>query len=240
LNANNGQAMLSIEEIDTYYGKSHIIQGLSLDVRSHECVALLGRNGAGKTTTLRSIIGLTPPRRGRIRFKQQPTSGLKPYEIARLGVAYVPENRQIFSTLTVMENLQLSVQRARGNGIWGLDHIFELFPRLAERRSNRGNQLSGGEQQMLAIARALMANPELILLDEPTEGLAPLIVETLLGTISEIKKEGLTIVLVEQNVAATRIVADRYYILQQGRCVYHGSRDDFWNKPELQTEYLGV
>jgi branched-chain amino acid transport system ATP-binding protein len=240
LNANNGQAMLSIEEIDTYYGKSHIIQGLSLDVRSHECVALLGRNGAGKTTTLRSIIGLTPPRRGRIRFKQQPTSGLKPYEIARLGVAYVPENRQIFSTLTVMENLQLSVQRARGNGIWGLDHIFELFPRLAERRSNRGNQLSGGEQQMLAIARALMANPELILLDEPTEGLAPLIVETLLGTISEIKKEGLTIILVEQNVAATRIVADRYYILQQGLCVYHGSRNDFWNKPELQTEYLGV
>jgi branched-chain amino acid transport system ATP-binding protein len=232
--------MLRIEAIDTYYGKSHIIQGLSLEVNANECVALLGRNGAGKTTTLRSIIGLTPPRRGGIFLAQKPISGLKPYQIALRGVAYVPENRQIFSTLTVLENLQLSVQRDRGTGIWSLERVFELFPRLAERRTNRGNQLSGGEQQMLAIARALMANPDLILLDEPTEGLAPLIVETLLETIAGIKQEGLTIILVEQNVAATRAVADRYYILQQGKCVYRGDHDDFWAEPDLQTRYLGV
>ena len=236
----DNEAMLHVDAIQTYYGKSHIIQGVSFHVDPHECVALLGRNGAGKTTTLRSIIGLTPPREGQVVLKGQSLKGLKPFEIARRGVTYVPEDRQIFATLTVDENLQLSVQKERTGGPWNLERVFDVFPRLAERRHNRGNQLSGGEQQMLAIARALMANPELILLDEPTEGLAPLIVETLLEIIAGIKKEGLTIVLVEQNVAATRQVADRYYILQQGQLVYDGTNAEFWSQLQLQEKYLGV
>ncbi len=232
--------MLRVDSIHTYYGKSHIIQGVSLTVDAHECVSLLGRNGAGKTTTLRSIIGLNPPRRGDIRFKGKPINGLKPYDIARRGIAYVPENRQIFSTLTVLENLNMSAQKHRASQRWNRDRIFEVFPALAERRHNRGSQLSGGEQQMLTIARALMANPDLLLLDEPTEGLAPLIVEILLEVIQTIKQEGLTIILVEQNVGATRHVADRYYILQQGRTVYDADNAGFWSQPELQQQYLGV
>lgn len=234
------RAMLKMEDVHTYYGKSHILQGVSFQVRAQECMAVLGRNGAGKTTTLRSIIGLVPPRKGRISFNDRPIGGLRPFEISRLGIAYVPEDRQIFSALTVVENLTISIQKNRSRGPWSLDRIFEIFPILAERRKNHGNQLSGGEQQMLSIARALMTNPDLMLLDEPTEGLAPLIVEKLLEIIGNLKESGLTIILVEQDVEATSHVADRYCILQQGLVVHQSSHKEFWSQPELQERYLGV
>lgn len=234
------RAMLKMEDVHTYYGKSHILQGVSFQVRAQECMAVLGRNGAGKTTTLRSIIGLVPPRKGRISFNDRPINGLRPFEISRLGIAYVPEDRQIFSALTVVENLTISIQKNRSRGPWSLDRIFEIFPILAERRKNHGNQLSGGEQQMLSIARALMTNPDLMLLDEPTEGLAPLIVEKLLDIIGNLKESGLTIILVEQDVEATSHVADRYCILQQGLVVHQSSHKEFWSQPELQERYLGV
>lgn len=233
-------SMLKMEDVHTYYGKSHILQGVSFQVRAQECMAVLGRNGAGKTTTLRSIIGLVPPRKGRISFNDRPINGLRPFEISRLGIAYVPEDRQIFSALTVVENLTISIQKNRSRGPWSLDRIFEIFPILAERRKNHGNQLSGGEQQMLSIARALMTNPDLMLLDEPTEGLAPLIVEKLLDIIGNLKESGLTIILVEQDVEATSHVADRYCILQQGLVVHQSSHKEFWSQPELQERYLGV
>ena len=232
--------MLRLDSIHTYYGKSHILQGISLEVRPHECIAILGRNGAGKTTTLKSIMGLTPPRDGGVFFKGKKISRLRPYEISRLGIALVPEDRQIFTTLTVNENLNISRQKNRAVGQWDMDRVYEVFPRLAERRNNRGHQLSGGEQQMLTIARALMSNPDLLLLDEPSEGLAPLIVETVLNIIEEIKKEGLTIIIVEQNVEATKLVADRYYILQQGLNVFEGSHEEFWSQPKLKEDFLGV
>ncbi len=234
------RTMLKVEDIHTYYGKSHILQGVSFDVRVKECMALLGRNGAGKTTTLRSIIGLVPPRQGRITLGERPISGLRPFEISRLGIGYVPEDRQIFSALTIMENLTISIQKSRADGPWSLERIFEVFPILADRRKNQGNQLSGGEQQMLAIARALMTNPDLLLLDEPTEGLAPLIVEKLLEIIQNLKKGGLTIILVEQDVEATSHVADRYCTLQQGLLFHQSSHKEFWSHPELQEQYLGV
>ena len=234
------RAMLQVEDIHTYYGKSHILQGVSFEVRAKECMAVLGRNGAGKTTTLRSIIGLVPPRSGRIGFGDRPIHGLQPYQISRLGIGYVPEDRQIFSALTIQENLTISIQKSRADGPWSLERIYEVFPILAERRKNQGNQLSGGEQQMLSIARALMTNPELLLLDEPTEGLAPLIVEKLLEIIQDLKKSGLTIILVEQDVEATSHVADRYCILQQGLLVHQSNHEEFWSQPELQEKYLGV
>ncbi len=232
--------LLQVEDIHSYYAKSHILQGVSFAVHPKECLSLLGRNGAGKTTTLRSVIGLVAPRSGRIFFKGRPINGRQPFEISRQGIAYVPEDRQIFASLTVLENLAISVQKQRAEGPWGLDRIFELFPRLAERRRNRGSQLSGGEQQMLAIARALMTNPDLLLLDEPTEGLAPLIVEKLLEIIQSLKLSGLTIILVEQDVHATRQVADRYCILQEGLLVHQSSHAEFWSQPELQERFLGV
>jgi len=234
------RTMLNVEDIHTYYGKSHILQGVSFDVRAQECMALLGRNGAGKTTTLRSIIGLVPPRSGRIGFNDRSINGLQPFQISRLGIGYVPEDRQIFSALTIQENLTISIQKSRADGPWSLERIYEVFPILAERRNNQGNQLSGGEQQMLSIARSFMTNPNLLLLDEPTEGLAPLIVEKLLEIIQDLKKTGLTIILVEQDVEATSHVADRYCILQQGLLVYQSDHKEFWSQPELQEKYLGV
>jgi branched-chain amino acid transport system ATP-binding protein len=240
LTPGNKNEILQVDRIHTYYGKSHIIQGISFDVTAHECVALLGRNGAGKTTTLRSIVGLTPPQDGKILFKGGHIQGLQPFNISRKGIAYVPEDRQIFTTLTVTENLNISVQKHQNADGWTIEKVFDIFPLLSERRFNRGNQLSGGEQQMLTIARALMSNPDLLLLDEPTEGLAPIIVETLLEVITNLKGKGLTILLVEQNVSATRAVADHYCILQQGRMVYKGNSNDFWATPALQEKYLGV
>jgi branched-chain amino acid transport system ATP-binding protein len=231
--------MLQIKDIHTFYGKSHVIQGISLEVNKGELVSLLGRNGAGKTTILRSIMGLTVPRFGMIHYAGIEITKKKSYEICKAGIGYVPEDRRIFSTLTLMENLNIAIREGGGRE-WHHERIFSLFPTLAERKRHRGCELSGGEQQMLSIARALMGNPSLLLLDEPTEGLAPLIVETLIKVIKQIKKEGLTILLVEQNVESAFKVADRHYILEQGRIVYQGPNDEIKNNEEVMGRYLSV
>ncbi len=231
--------MLKVSDIHTYYGESHVLHGVDLEVLEGEVVCLLGRNGAGKTTTLRSIMGLTPARQGSILLSGTDITQKKPYEIGRLGVAWVPEERRIFSTLTVTENLKIA-ERKGVNGKWGLETIFGIFTQLAERRDNRGNQLSGGEQQMLAVARALMGNPHLILLDEPTEGLAPLIVESVIQVIQKIKGEGVTILLVEQNVEASLKVAHRHYILEQGKIVAHIDNEELKKDRTLREKYLSI
>jgi len=231
--------MLHVEDINTFYGKSHVLQGISLDVNRGELVSLLGRNGAGKTTTLRSIIGLTPPRSGKIVYEGSNIASRKPFEICRAGIGYVPEDRRVFSTLTIEENLNIAVQKGRQQQ-WDRERIFALFPNLGERKKHRGKELSGGEQQMLAIARALMGNPSLLLLDEPTEGLAPLIIEELIHVIGKIKQEGVTVLLVEQNVESTFKVADRHYILQQGKVVYSGKNEDLKEDKEVMLRYLSV
>ncbi len=210
---------LEAEAIDAFYGKSHILHGVSLEVREGEIVALLGRNGAGKTTTLRSLIGLTPPRRGTVRVFGETTIRWPPYRVPALGVGYVPEGRRIFSPLSVEENLKVPLERS---GPWTIERVFRLFPRLEERRSAKGRQLSGGEQEMLAIARALILNPKLLLLDEPSQGLAPLIVREVFDVVAAARREGLSILLVEQNVRAAVEIADRAYVLDDGAIVYAG------------------
>jgi len=231
--------MLQVKDIHTFYGKSHVIQGISLEVNKGELVCLLGRNGAGKTTSLRSIMGLTVPRFGNIFYEGTEITRRSSFEICRTGIAYVPEDKRIFATLTLMENLNIAIQKDRGQE-WNHERIFKLFPALAERKRHRGSELSGGEQQMLSIARALMGNPSLILMDEPTEGLAPLIVENLIKVIDQIKTEGVTILLVEQNVESAFKVADRHYILEQGKIVYHGSNDELKKDKEVMERYLSV
>lgn len=237
---NTDGEIMKLENIHTFYGMSHIIQGISLIIKKKECISYLGRNGAGKTTTLRSIMGLNPPREGKIFLNGRGINGKKPFEISRWGVGYVPEDRRIFGTLSLIENLNIAIQRRVGRDKWNIDTVFDAFPQLAERRNHRGNELSGGEQQILAIARALMGNPEILLLDEPTQGLAPVIVGVVLEIIQRIKNEGITIFLVEQNVEATYQVTDWYYILQQGLIVYQGSIEEFRSNPELKERYLGV
>jgi len=231
--------MLKVEGIQTYYGESHILYGVDLEIKKGEVVCLLGRNGAGKTTTLRSIMGLTPPREGSIILNGQNITLKKSYEIGRMGVAWVPEDRRIFRTLTVVENL-LIAQRKGDEGKWTVESIFEAFPNLARRRKNKGNELSGGEQQMLAVARALMRNPHLILLDEPTEGLAPIITHNVIEVIKRIKEEGVTVFLVEQNVEASMIVADRHYILEQGKVVAHVSNEELKKDRTIRERYLSI
>jgi branched-chain amino acid transport system ATP-binding protein len=232
--------ILKLENIHTFYGQSHIIQGISLVIKKRECVSYLGRNGAGKTTTLRSIMGLNPPREGKIWFNGREISGEKPFEISRKGMGYVPEDRRVFGTLSVLENLNIAFQRRVEKDKWNTDTVFDVFPLLEKRKNHRGTQLSGGEQQMLTIARSLMGNPEILLLDEPTQGLAPVIIEVVLEIIQRIKKEGITIFMVEQNVEATYQFTDRYYILQQGLIVYEGRSEEFKSNPELKEKYLGV
>jgi len=232
--------MLKLDNIHTFYGKSHIIQGISLHIQQGECASLLGRNGAGKTTTLRSIIGLNPPQEGKIFLRGQEINGKKPFEISQEGIGYVPQGRRIFTSLTVMENLRIAVQKKEEKERWNINIIFEIFPILAERKNHRGNELSGGEQQMLTIARSLMGNPELLLIDEPTEGLAPLIIEAVIGIIQRIKKDDITIFLVEQNLESTYQVTDRYYILEQGLLVYQGNNEEFRSNPLLKGKYLGI
>ena len=233
----SSDTVLQVEDIHSYYGKSHIIQGVSFNVDRGECFTLLGRNGAGKTTTLRTIMGLVPARKGRISYDTIDTTAFKPEQVARLGISYVPEDRQVFTSLTVEENLKIAIRKGSK---WDIGRIWELFPRLKERRKHMGNHLSGGEQQMLSVARALIADPTILLLDEPTEGLAPLIVEMLLETIQFIKKQGVTIILVEQNVKATYAVSDHYCILQQGLSVYQGTHAEFTAQSEIIEKYLGV
>ncbi|WP_343722787.1 ABC transporter ATP-binding protein [Herbaspirillum seropedicae] len=229
--------ILQVEDVHGYYGKSHILQGVSLQVDACEVVTLLGRNGAGKTTTLKSIVGVVPPVQGRVLFEGQLISGLPSYKIAARGVCLVPEHRGIFKLLTVEENLTMA---ARKESAWGLEEIYAIFPRLKERRKNGGGQLSGGEQQMLAIARALMTHPRVLMLDEPVEGLAPVIVDEIVAQIRQIKATGMSIILVEQNLEVCTQLADRHYIVEQGRIVYHGSNAEFLADEGVKDRYLGV
>ena len=232
------KVILKVENIHTYYGESYILQGISLEINQGEIVTLLGRNGAGKTTAIKSIVGLIPPKRGAIVYQQKNLVNRKPYEIVRLGIGYVPEDRRIFTTLTVLENLQ--VAEGKRKGMWNLESIFALFPRLEERREHKGNQLSGGEQQMLAIARSLMGNPELLLVDEPSEGLAPIIVEGIATAIKSMKTQGMSVLLVEQNVLMTLKLADRHYVIDSGKIIYQGLNEELMANREIQKKYLSV
>ncbi|OLC12749.1 MAG: ABC transporter ATP-binding protein [Candidatus Rokubacteria bacterium 13_1_40CM_69_27] len=232
--------MLEVRDLVTAYGQSLVIQGISLDVTTGEVVCLLGRNGAGKTTTLRSIMGLTPPRAGRVIFKGKEITGRQPFEIARLGVGYAPDDRRIFPDLTVEENLEI-VRRVTGReGRWTVERVYQLFPLLPGLRGNRGIGLSGGEQKMLAIGRALMGNPTLLILDEPSEGLSPLMVHTLVEAIRQIRQEGVTLLLADQNLKFARRVADRGYIIEKGTIRYSGRLDDLWADQEIVRKYLAV
>ena len=231
--------MLTVDNIHTYYGNSHILQGISLEVKKGEVVTLLGRNGMGKSTTIKTVMGLVAPREGRVLLNGVNIVGRKPYDIARAGVGFVPEDRRIFPSLSVFENLNLPVRRSSGEG-WSLEKVFEFLPRLKERSSHKGFELSGGEQQMLAIARILRMKSELILLDEPTEGLAPLLVKAIGDIIAQIKREGITTLLVEQNSRFVAKVADRHYVICHGKLVYEGSNEDFAHQEEVKKEYLGI
>ncbi len=231
-------SLLEIERINAYYGDSHILFDVSLEVGRNEVVALLGRNGAGKTTTLRTIMGVLGPRSGSIRLDGKQIAGLPPYEIARMGLQLVPEERAIFGQLTVEENLRLAALSAPS--AWTLERIYEFFPRLKERRRSGGRQLSGGEQQMLAIARALIRDAQVILLDEPFEGLAPLIVRDLVRVSRELAEQGRTILVVEQNVVAALSFAHRVYVINNGHMVWEGTPDALRGDTELMTTHLGV
>jgi len=233
------EPLLRVDAIDTYYGDSHILRGLSLEVRSGETVALLGRNGAGKTTALKSIAGWVPPREGRITFNGADITGRAMMAVARLGVSLVPEERRIFTNLTVYENLRLAAVTARAPG-WSIADVYARFPRLQERAKNRGDEISGGEKQMLAIARALVQNTQLLLLDEPTEGLAPLIVREVESIVREIKSHGMTILLVEQNFYSALSVADRCYVIDQGAVAFEGTPDELRGNTEVLGRYLHV
>jgi branched-chain amino acid transport system ATP-binding protein len=213
-------AALVARDVHTYYGKSHILHGVSLEVAEGKITTLLGRNGAGKTTTLRSLMGLTPAREGQITIFGNDTTHLPPFRIAAMGVGYVPEGRRVFANLTVEENLLVPLERG---GPWTIQRIYELFPRLGERKMNRGRQLSGGEQEMLAIARALLLNPKLLMLDEPSQGLAPLVVREVFRIVAEMRREGISVLLVEQNARMSLEIADHAYVLDDGRVVYSGS-----------------
>jgi branched-chain amino acid transport system ATP-binding protein len=233
--------LLEVEGIETCYGLSQVLFGLSLAIRRGEMVSLMGRNGMGKTTTIRSIMGLTPAREGRIRFAGTEVRSLPSYRIAKLGIGLVPEGRQIFPNLTVRENLVAASANRLGNpDPWTLDKIHALFPRLAERGTNMGNQLSGGEQQMLAIGRALMTNPHLLILDEATEGLAPLIREEIWNCLSMLKARGQSILVIDKNVEHLSRICDRHYIIERGRTVWNGTSSDLMAEPDLQHRYLGI
>ena len=229
--------MLALRDVETAYGRSQVLFGVSLEVGRAEVVSLLGRNGMGKTTTVKSVMGICTPKAGAITFEGKALRGLPSYRIAQAGVGLVPEGRQIFPNLTARENL---VATARRRGPWTLERVFALFPQLKERQSNYGNQLSGGEQQMLAIARALLTNPRLLILDEATEGLAPLIRQEIYRSIAQLKAEGLSILVIDKDVKALCRVADRHYVLEKGRVVWSGGTPELSANRELQSRYLGV
>jgi len=234
-------AVLEVKEIITRYGQSQVLHGVSLEVRQGEVVALLGRNGVGKTTTFRSIMGLTPPRSGSIRLKGVELGGKKSYEIARLGIGYVPDDRRIFPDLTTEENLEMARRLAKkGEGPWTLARVYQTFPVLEKLKSSKGTTLSGGEQKMLAIGRGLMKNPEILLLDEPSEGLAPLVIRNLTEIILQIQKSGVTLLLADQNIKFCRKVAGRGYIMEKGLIQYEGAMDDIWQNEEIVRKYLAV
>ena len=232
--------MLEVEKIHTYYGLSHILFGVSLSVPAGEIVCLLGRNGAGKSTTMRSIMGLTPPKEGTIRFKGKTIKGKKPYQLARQGIGYVPDNRRVFADLTVGDNLEISERKVGGAAIWTKETVYDFFSALGHIDSRKAGFLSGGEQQMLTIARALMTNPEFLLLDEPTEGLAPLIVEVLEKKIGQLRDKGVTVLLAEQNQKVALRLSDRGYVIDNGVIRYHGSITDLRENEEVRKKYLLV
>jgi len=228
---------LEVDGVHTYYGESHVLQGISLRVEPGEVLAILGRNGMGKTTLIRSIVGFTPPRQGHVRYKDTDITRLPAFRMVELGMALVPQGRRVFPSLSVRENLDVA---RRGAGRWSLEQVYALFPRLRDRAANRANKLSGGEQQMLAIGRALMSNPELLLMDEPTEGLAPLLVREVGRVIAELKRSGLSILLVEQNLALALSVADRVHVLSRGQIVHTGTPAELMRNDDVKTRYLGV
>ena len=230
-------ALLEVENLHAYYGESHVLQGISLAVPKGEVVALMGRNGAGKTTTMRAIVGLVPARRGAIRFAGRAIVGLPTYAVAQGGVALVPETRGIFPSLTVLENLTVA---ARGEGPWTLARVFATFPRLEQRQKNLGGQLSGGEQQMLSIARALMTHPELLMLDEPGEGLAPIIVQDIHRILADLKGEGVTMLLVEKSFAFATGLADTVYVIGKGQVRWQGRSGDLKTAEDVKATWLGV
>ena len=233
--------MLELDAVNSFYGKAHVLRDLSFSVPHGQVVALLGRNGAGKSTTLKSIMQLVKPTRGTVSFQGRAITGLPPHKVAKMGIGYVPEDRRIFTDLTVTENLIVGKQPTRDGTVrWTEEMLFDLFPNLAERRGNRGKALSGGEQQMLTIARTLMGNPSLVLLDEPSEGVAPVIVEQMAGVIQQLKSEGLTVLLSEQNLHFAQAVADLAVIIEGGALVFYGTLDELKAKPEVRDAYLAA
>ncbi len=233
-------SLLAVEDIHTAYGLSRVLFGISLEVNEGECVSLLGRNGVGKTTTIRSIMGLTPPFRGRVLWHGREVTGWPPHKTARAGIGFVPEDRRIFAELSVQENLEVGAQAARRPGRWTIEAVGELFPILRERRDQPGGFLSGGEQQMLTIARTLVGNPDLLLLDEPSEGLAPLIVDQLRDKITELKTQGLTILLAEQGIDFALSLADRVYVLEKGSVRFAGPARELRENIELRDRLLAL
>lgn len=232
--------MLELRDVHTYYGDSYILQGVSLRVEAGQVVSLLGRNGAGKTTTINTIVGFVPPREGQVRFKDQDVTHWPSYVIAAMGLGLVPQGRRLFPDLTVRENITLAARLPGGHPRWTLERVYELFPALKAREQHRAGQLSGGEQQMVAIARALMTNPELLLMDEPSEGLAPLLVREIGRVLLELKAQGLSILLVEQNLPLATRVADWVYVMNKGQIVFEGPPADLLENEEVKTQYLGV
>jgi branched-chain amino acid transport system ATP-binding protein len=232
--------MLELKDIHTWYGDSYVLQGVSLSVPDASIITLLGRNGMGKTTTIRSVMGLTPPRKGSILYKGREIVGLQPHKIARLGIGLVPQGRMIFPSLSVTENLKMAARTAERQDPWTLEKVFSLFPKLAERRKNKGNLLSGGEQQMLTIARALMTNPDLMLFDEPSEGLAPVVVEEVFRVIQQLKAAGQSILLVEQDFGMAMSVADYAYIMSKGTIVHESAPAELIDNESVKSMYLGV
>lgn len=237
--------LLQVQDIHTYYGLSHILFGVSLEVERGECVCLVGRNGAGKTTTFKSIMGLAAPRSGEVLWNGQPIQGKAPHVIARLGIGFVPEERAIFPDLTVWENLDVARKlpaggHTDGKPLWTVERVYDIFPRLAERHQQLGGTLSGGEQQMLTIARTLMGNPDLVLLDEPSEGLAPLIVDAIGELVLQLKQEGVTILLAEQNLHFSLAVSERAYVIDDGRIQFSGTAAELASRPEIIQKYLAV
>src|SRR6478752_344976 len=233
-------ALLELHDVHAAYGLSRVLFGISLEVNPGECVCLLGRNGVGKTTTIRTVMGLTPPSTGRVRFKSGDITGWAPYRVARAGIGFVPEDRRVFAELSVWENLDVARRAAARPGHWTIESVIELFPVLGALRDRQSGFLSGGEQQMLTIARTLMGNPELLLLDEPSEGLAPLVVEHLKEQIGRLKREGLTILLAEQGVDFSLALADRVYVLEKGAVRFAGAASDLRDNPRLRDELLAL
>ncbi len=233
-------ALLSVEDVHTYYGDSYVLQGLSLHVDEGETLGILGRNGMGKTTLINSIMGFIPPRRGAVRFRAEDITALSSYEISKMGVGLCPQGRRVFPTLSVRENLLVARQERGAGHRWDFAEVYDLFPRLGERADQRAGSLSGGEQQMLAVGRALMTNPDCLILDEPSEGLAPMIIQDIGSAIQALKSEGLSVVLVEQNAAFAVKTVDRVCVITNGKVVHESSPEELWENEEARKNHLGI